>query len=301
MRAIITTGQDTLRLIEVAIPEPAEGQLRIKVAAAGVNPADISLRKGFFHRLGRINQPDHTGLGWDIAGTVDSVGPGVAGPATGTPVAALQDNVDVPLGGYAEFVVVPASAVAVLPAGLDPIAAATVPLNALTAAQVLDLLDPANGRRLLITGAAGAVGGFAVPLASRAGWQVTALARSTDRQFVHGAGAGALVTDLREVPPASFDAVIDAAILADPVLATIRDGGRYAGVAPSAIPVGNRDISTTAVRVIHDGPRLAELLQLVAAGTLVPRVAGTLPLADAAQAQANVEKGAQRGRWVLLP
>lgn len=302
MRAITTTGHDDLHVTETAVPEPGPGELRVAVTAAGVNSFDIAVRRGFFHQLGMITQTDRTGLGWDLAGTVDALGPGVDGPAIGTPVAAMLDNFDVPLGAYAEYAIAPAAGVAVLPDGVDPVAAATVPTNALTADQALDLIDPAAGSRLLITGAGGAVGGYAVTLAARRGWRVTALARATDADFLRAAGAREVLTEL---PAASgtgggFDAVFDAAVLVGPALAAVRDGGSYVGVQPSDIPDGPRDITSVAVTSHHDGARLATLLGLVAAGELPTRVAGTLPLADAAQAHANIAKGGQRGRWVLL-
>jgi NADPH:quinone reductase-like Zn-dependent oxidoreductase len=305
MRAITTTGQDDLHVIETAIPEPGPGELRVAVTAAGVNSFDIAVRSGVFHRLGWIRQSGQTGLGWDLAGTVDALGPGIDGPAIGTPVAAMLDDFDVPLGAYAEFAIAPAAGVAVLPDGVDPIAAATVPTNALTADQGLDLIDPVHlidagaGSRLLVTGAGGAVGGYAVTLAARRGWQVTALARATDEEFLRSAGASEVLTEL---PAAGgFDAVFDAAVLVGPALAAVRDGGSYLGVKPSEIPDGPRGITTVAVTSRHDGTRLAALLALVATGELPTRIAGTLPLADAAQAQANIGKGGQRGRWVLLP
>jgi NADPH:quinone reductase-like Zn-dependent oxidoreductase len=299
MRAIITTGHDDLQVIETAVPVPGPGELRIAVTAAGVNSFDIAVRRGVFHQLGWITHTDQTGLGWDLAGTVDALGSGVAGPAIGTPVAAMLDNFDVPLGAYAEFAIAPAAGVAALPDGADPISAATVPTNALTADQGLDLIDPAAGPRLLVTGAGGAVGGYAVTLAARRGWQVTALARSTDEEFLRSAGAREVLT---EIPaPGGFDAVFDAAVLVEPALAAVRDGGFYLGVKPSEIPDGPRGITTVAVTSHHDGVRLAALLALAATGELPTRIAGTLPLADAAQAQANISKGGQRGRWVLLP
>jgi NADPH:quinone reductase-like Zn-dependent oxidoreductase len=308
MRAITTTGHDDLHVIETAVPEPGPGEIRIAVTAAGVNSFDIAVRRGVFHRLGMISRSDQTGLGWDVAGTVDALGSGVDGPPVGTPVAAMLDDFDVALGGYAEFAISPAAGVAALPRGVDPIAAATVPTNALTADQALDLIDPANlvdaeaGRRLLVTGAGGAVGGYAVTLAARRGWQVTALARSTDEEFLRSAGASEVLTEL---PVAAtdgdgFDAVFDAAVLVGPALAAVRDGGSYLGVQPSDVPRGPRGITTVAVTSHHDGARLAALLALVATGELPTRIAGTLPLVDAAQAQANISKGGQRGRWVLL-
>ena len=301
MRAITTTGNDDLHLIETAVPQPGPGELRVAVTAAGVNSFDIAVRRGFFHQVGMITRTDQTGLGWDLAGTVDALGPGVDGPAVGTPVAAMLDNFDVVLGAYAEFAIAPAAGVAVLPDGVDPVAAATVPTNALTADQALDLIDPAAGARLLVTGAGGAVGGYGVTLAARRGWQVTALARSTDAEFLLAAGAREVLTELPTASGTGFDAVFDAAVLVGPALAAVRDGGSYLGVQPSDIPDGSRGITTVAVTSHHDGARLAALLGLVASGELPVRIAGTLPLADAAQAQANIAKGGQRGRWVLLP
>lgn len=301
MRAITTTGHDDLQVTETAVPEPGPGELRVAVTAAGVNSFDIAVRRGVFHQLGMITRSGQTGLGWDLTGTVDALGPGVDGPAVGTPVAAMLDNFDVALGAYAEYAVAPAVGVAVLPDGIDPIAAATVPTNALTAAQALDLIDPTTGSRLLVTGAGGAVGGYGVTLAARRGWQVTALARPTDAEFLRAAGALQVLTELPAESGGGFDAVFDAAVLVGPALAAVRDGGSYLGVQPSDIPDGSRGITTLAVTSHHDGARLAELLALVAGGELPTRVAGTLPLADAGQAHANIAKGGQRGRWVLLP
>jgi NADPH:quinone reductase-like Zn-dependent oxidoreductase len=306
MRAIITTGHGDLHVIETSVPEPGPGELRIAVTAAGVNSFDIAVRSGVFHQLGWITQTDQTGLGWDLAGTVHALGSGVDGPSVGTPVAAMLDNFDVTLGAYAEFAIAPAAGVAVLPGGVDPIAAATVPTNALTADQALDLIDPANlidakgGSQLLITGAGGAVGGYAVTLAARRGWQVTALARSTDEEFLRAAGAARVLTEL-PATGGGFDAVFDAAVLVGPAIAAVRDSGSYLGVKPSDLPGSQRGITTVAVTSHHDGTRLAALLELVATGDLPTRIAGTLPLADAEQAHVNTSKGGQRGRWVLLP
>ena len=299
MRAVVTTGNDTLDIVETATPAPGPGEVLVRVLAAAVNPVDIWTRQGIFHRADVIEPGRPTGLGWDVTGTVEAVGPDVHDLALGTTVAAVLSGFDIPLRAYADFVVAPAAAVAIVPDGLDPVAAATLPLNALTAAQALDLISPASGDRLLITGAAGAVGGFALPLAVRNGWQVGALARSGDADFLRSAGALEVLTELPT--SADFDAVLDAAELGAAAFAAVRDGGSYVGVVPTAVPVGERGISTSAVASHHDGPRLASLLELAATGVLAARVAGTLPLADAAQAQTNVEKGGQRGRWVLIP
>lgn len=301
MRAIVISqpgGPDALRTIDVAAPEPGPGQIRIRVAAAGVNPVDAGTRAGAFHALGWIHQPEHTGIGWDVAGTVDALGPDVAGPAVGTRVAALLDTLDVPLGTYAERVLVPAAGVTQVPGDLDLTAAATVPLNAATADQALDLLDLRPGSALLVTGAAGAVGGYALALATGRGFRVTGLARTADADFVRSTGAE-LITEMPAEP--AFDAVLDAAELGDAALTAVRDGGQYVGVIPAAVPDGVRAISVTAVQVHHDGAQLGRLLALAADGTLAVRIADTLPLADAAEAHRLLAEGGGRGRYVLLP
>ncbi|NED52903.1 NADP-dependent oxidoreductase, partial [Micromonospora aurantiaca] len=160
--AVVRTpgGPDAIEIVDVPEREPGPGEVRVAVAAAAVNPVDLGVAGGFFHSLGLIDQPHHTGLGWDFAGTVDAAGPGVDLTA-GTRVAGLVVGFDRDYGTYAEQLVVPAADLAVVPDDLDLVAAATVPLNGLAAAQVVDLLgEPPAGGRLLVTGAAGAVGGY---------------------------------------------------------------------------------------------------------------------------------------------
>jgi NADPH:quinone reductase-like Zn-dependent oxidoreductase len=187
MRAIVTTGAEDVKTIEVAVPEAGPGEVRIELRAAAVNPVDSQTRQGIYHRLGWIDQPEGAGLGWDAAGIVDALGDGVVGPAVGTRVVALHDRLDAPLRAFADYVVVPATAVARIPDGLNFAGAATLPLNLSTADQALDLLGDPAGRTLLVTGAAGGVGGFAVPLAVERGWTVSALGRPTDTDFLRSA------------------------------------------------------------------------------------------------------------------
>ena len=182
--------------------------------------------------MGLIDQPERTGLGWDFAGTVVATGPGVD-LAVGTRVAGLVGGFDRDFGTYAEQLVVPAADLAVVPDGLDLVAASTVPLNGLAAAQIVDLLGdaPADGNRLLVTGAAGAVGGYVASLAQDRGWQVTGLARAEDEEFVRSLGA-----DFTPHAEPGWDAVADGAVLQERGLALVRDGGAFVGVQPSAEP-----------------------------------------------------------------
>ncbi|WP_436499301.1 alcohol dehydrogenase catalytic domain-containing protein [Actinokineospora sp. HUAS TT18] len=292
MRAAVVRDQ-AIEFIDVPTPDPGPGEIRVRVAAAGVNPVDIQTVDGVYRALGWITQPDHVGLGWDVAGIVTAA---AAGFKVGDRVAALSAGVDKPLGPYAEEVVVPASAAALVPANLELTEAATVPLNSLTAAQALDQLGPATGS-LLVTGAAGGVGGYAIALAARAGWRVTALARQADRDFVLANGA----TDLLTAPEGTFDAVLDAAVLGDAAVALVRDGGHYMGVQPPRKPEGHGRITVDAVLVQSDGATLAALLQDTADGTLPARISTTLPLDEAAAAHKTLAAGGTRGRLLLIP
>ena len=122
--AVVRTpgGPGSIEIIEVPVAEPGPGQVRVQIAAAPVNPVDLAVASGFFHARGLISQPDHTGLGWDFAGTVDTTGPGVD-LAAGTRVAGLVPGFDRDFGTYAEQVVVPAADLAVVPGGLELAAA----------------------------------------------------------------------------------------------------------------------------------------------------------------------------------
>ncbi|MPY48104.1 NADP-dependent oxidoreductase [Streptomyces acidicola] len=296
MRAAVVTdfgGPAAVRIVDTEIPEPAAGQVRIKVAAAALNPADAMVRSG---ALGELDTP--LGLGWDVAGTVDATGADTDW-AVGDAVVALEANLVKPLGTHAEYVVVDASAVAAAPGSVDAVHAATLPLNASTAAQALDLLDLRAGQTLLVTGAAGAVGGYAVQLAAHRGVEVTALAGESDEDLVRELGAARFVA--RGRAPGVHDAVLDAAVLGESALEWVRDGGAYAGVMPQAQQASVRGIRTSAVAVAADGAQLKELVELVDAGVLTTRVAATYPLEEAAKAHARLAEGGVRGRLVLLP
>jgi NADPH:quinone reductase-like Zn-dependent oxidoreductase len=297
--AVVRTpgGPDSIEIVDIPVADPGAGEVRVRIAAAPVNPVDLAVASGLFHGMGLISQPDHTGLGWDFAGTVAAAGPGVD-LAIGARVAGLVDGFDRDFGTYAEQLIVPAASLAVVPGGLDLAAASTVPLNALTAAQILDLLGdaPADGNRLLVTGAAAAVGGYVASLAQDRGWQVTGLARAEDEDFVRGLGAGFTT----HAEP-GWDAVADGAVMQEKALALVRDGGAFVGVQPSAKLPTERGIRVDAVMVHPDGPRLAGLLARTASGELPARVHAVVPLDQVADAHRAVAKGGLRGRYVLKP
>jgi NADPH:quinone reductase-like Zn-dependent oxidoreductase len=296
MRAAVVSsfgGPEAVEIVEVALPEPGARQVRIKVAAAGVNPVDAGVRAGVFGGAGK-----RLGLGWDVAGVVEAVGV-ASGWNVGDEVVALAYGTAKTLGTHADLVVVDAGAVAAAPRSVDVVHAASLPLNALTAAQALDRLGLEPGQNLLITGAAGAVGGYAVQLAARLGVSVTALAREGDEELVRSLGADRFVSD--GVAPRSVDAVLDAAVLGADALEWVRDGGAFMGVIPGAHPASVRGVRTGAVEVAADGARLAELVALVDAGALTTRVAETYALDEAVKAHARLAEGGLRGRLVLVP
>ncbi|GHI05828.1 NADPH:quinone reductase [Streptomyces cellostaticus] len=293
--AVVTTfgGPEAVEIVDVEVPEPGAGQVRIKVAAGAVNPVDLAVRAGFFGGAGKV-----IGLGWDVAGTVDAVGVAAAWQV-GDEVVALVPGVADPLGAHAEYVVVPTDAVAKGPATVDAVHAGTLPLNGLTAVQALGLLDLTPGSSLLVTGAAGAVGGFAVQLAAHRGIAVTGHARAGDEELVRSLGATGFTAE--GVAPGSVDAVLDAAVLGEPALEWVRDGGAYVGVMPGRHPESVRGVRTDSVSVRADGAGLAELAGLVDEGVLSLRVAETYGLAEAAKAHARLAEGGVRGRLVLVP
>ena len=295
--AVVRTpgGPDSIEIIEVPVVEPGPGQVLVEIAGATVNPVDLALAAGVFHGLGLIRQTDHTGMGWDFAGTVTAAGTNVDLPV-GSRVAGLVDGFDRDFGTYAEQIVLPAINTALVPDGLDLAAAATVPLNGLAAAQLVDLLGDGGGRNLLVTGAAGAVGGYVIPLAQDRGWRVTGLARAEDEKFVRGLGA-----DFSAAAEPGWDAVADGAVLQEQGVALVRDGGLFVGVQPGRAPAEERGVTVRVVVAHPDGARLAQLLDDAASGHLPARVHAVVPLDQVAAVHRAVAKGGVRGKYVLQP
>lgn len=293
----VPNGPDSIEIIDVPVAEPGPGQVRVAVTAATVNPTDLGVAAGFFHTIGLVDQPEHTGLGWEFAGVVDAAGPGVD-LAAGTRVAGLVVGFDRDYGTYAEQIVVAADDVAAVPDDLDLVAAATVPLNGSAAAIAVDLLGdaPAEGGRLLVTGAAGAVGANVAVLAQERGWDVTGLARADDEEFVRSLGAA--FTTYAE---AGWDAVVDPAQLNDQALKLVRDGGAYVGLRPGMGPAAERGISVASVLTTADQARLADLLTRAAAGSLPTRVHAVVALDQAADAHRATATGGLRGRYIICP
>lgn len=295
MRALLTNGHE-LAIRQLPARRPGAGQILLEVHAATVNPVDAMLAAGVLHQHGIVPEGTAIGLGWDAVGVVTEVGADVQGFAVGDRVAAVLATFGTPLGAIADQVVVPIADAAPVPAGLTLVDAAAIGMNALTAAQALGHLGPAAGRTLLVTGGAGALGGFVVELAVRAGWHVTGLARPDDVDFVKARGAE-LITELG----GTYDAVIDAATLQEAALPAVAPGGTIVGVVGIA-PLPEDPSRVVVTQQVHpDGAALSELLGLAEQGVLTPRVLATLPLSRAAEAVAATASGGRRGRWVVVP
>lgn len=298
MRALVATPAATEPKI-TELPDPLAGpdDVVVQVIAAAVNPVDQMVAGGAARQAFGLDGA--VGLGWDVSGRIVAVGDKVTDLRVGDVVAGLHVDLAAPSRTHAERVALPASAIAALPAGLDVVAAASVPLNSLTAAQALELMGTPQGRQVLITGAAGAVGGYAVALALAAGWRVAGLARGGDAEFLNDIGDVELVIELDG--RSRWDVVLDTATLGRAALAATADDGRYVGVLPAFPLQPERGVVVQDIAVTADGATLAGLLERSRLGELKVRVAGTTSFEDAPAAYATVAAGGQRGRWLLLP
>jgi NADPH2:quinone reductase len=281
----------------------------VQVAAATVNPTDIAFRAGL--RGGRglpegVRPPYIAGM--DLAGVIDAVGPDVSGWAPGDRVMAAVSPWEPGGGAQAEYRVVDTDQLARVPDGMALTAAATLPMNGMTVRAALDMLALPSGAVLAVTGAAGAVGGYAIQLGVHGGLQVVADAAPADEELIRGLGATHVVprgdgfaAAVCSAYPSGADGLIDAALIGPPALAAVRDGGQLIAVRPFQGET-ERGITISLVLVgrhLHEGARVAELADLAAKGVLTPRVAELIPAERAADAHRKLEAGGVRGRLVL--
>jgi NADPH2:quinone reductase len=297
-------GPEQLRVVEVPEPHPGPGEVRIRVHAAAVNPTDTALRAGA--RDPGDRKPPYV-PGMDAAGVISEVGDG-ASWQVGDGVMAIVVPMGPHGGAYADEIVVPAQSVVRMPRDTDFAAAATLPMNGLTARMTLDMLGLSPGQTIAVTGAAGAYGGYVVQLAKADGLRVIADAAEKDEQLVHDLGAdhvvrrGDDVADrIRELVPEGVDAVADGALLHELVAPAIRDGGGLAVVRGWRGDPG-RDITVHRVMVVkraNDNAALDRLREQAEQGVVTLRVAKVLPADQAVEAHRILEAGGTRGRIVL--
>ncbi|OKJ74769.1 NADP-dependent oxidoreductase [Streptomyces sp. CB02460] len=309
MRAIIQNtygGPEVLTETEAPAPEPGVGEIRVRVAAAGVNPTDWK------HRDGTI--PYDHGLpattGWDVAGTVDKVGPGVTIFDQGDAVFGMLPYPYEP-GGYAEYATGPARSFAAKPDSIDFTQAAALPLASLTAWQALnDTARLTRGQRVLIQGGAGGVGHLAVQIARHLGAEVIATASADDAEFVRSLGADQ-VFDYRTTTIG--DVLTDADVALVPLtgqprldsLRALRRGGilvSLLGADDEALALaGERGVRYRSMMVQSDHAGMRAIADMAATGALRVKVHSTLPLSSAAEAHRLGEAGGIDGKLVLIP
>jgi NADPH:quinone reductase-like Zn-dependent oxidoreductase len=312
MRAVGVTEfgpPEVLRLVELPDPEPGGGEVRIRVHAAAVNPTDTVLRSGGrAERLKDVPSPHVPGM--DAAGVLDAIGDGTA---TDLRIGERVIAVVVPLGtrgAYADRVVVPSESVVRAPATASDAEAATLLMNGLTARLALSQLALEPGQTLAVTGAVGAVGGYAIQLGRAEGLHVVADAAPADEQVVRALGAHVVVPRgddfagrVRTEVPEGVDGLVDAALLDQLAVGAVRDGGGMATLRGyDGAGAGERGITFYPVYVRH-GARERETLDRLRAqaeaGVLTLRVARTMPAEQAAEAHRLLEAGGVRGRIVL--
>ncbi|MDQ1103786.1 NADP-dependent oxidoreductase [Nocardioides zeae] len=310
MRAIGVSeygGPEALHEIDLPAEPLGPGQVRVRVRAAAVNPTDTYVVNGARNRSGAPHDTADV-PGMDVAGELLEVGPEVATDLS--PGDAVM-GVVVPRdqhGAYREDLVLPAGSVTRAPAGTSYAEAATLPMNGLTAIRALDQLALAPGQVLAVTGAAGALGGYVIPLAKRAGLVVVADAAEKDVELVRSFGAdhvvarGEDVADrIREAFPDGVDGLVDGAVQDEQVLPAVKDGG---GVATVRFWKGDGNdrlrfhpVVVAEVAERHDW--LEQLRELAEAGVLALRVADVVPAERASEAHERLAAGGVRGRLVL--
>lgn len=300
-------GPEVLQYVDVPIPEPGPGQVRIAVRAAGVNPVDIGNRAdGTWAGIGLPWTP-----GYDVAGVIDAVGAEVAGVPVGTRVMAMTDFPR-RAGGYAEYVLVEHDAVAELTDGTPYSDAAAAPIAAETALEVLRRLNLGGDKRLLVLAASGGVGSYLIQLAALHGLRIVAMGNAKHHQRLHNLGADLCVDYRAAEANERIAATGPIAAIADLAggdelmrrFELLGSGGQVAAIATPTVDVDlllDRNITFHGVLIGNDGARTREIATLLGSGRLSSSVASVLPLADAAHAHRLVESRHAGGKVVLVP
>ena len=317
MRAVVHDRYgppDVLRVEDLPMPSPASGQVRIKVAATSVNLSDWEGLRGSpaYARIGGLRTPARPTLGSDIAGVVDEVGAGVTRFQVGDEV--YGDNLAL-MGGFAEYAVAPESALAHKPTKLTFAEASTIPQAGAIALQGTKRAVP--GGRMLVNGAGGGSGSFAIQLAKRLGAHVTGVDNASKQDFMVSMGAD-VVIDYREDDfsrsAAPYDLILDL-VAHRSVFAyrrALAPGGRYrcAGgsvrtllrVLTAGSVVGLATGRSIGVLVVKQGPSHFEpLAALCAAGEVRIHIDRTFALDEVPAALAHVGEGRALGKVVVTP
>ena len=302
-----TGGPEVLELGQAPVPEPLPTEVRVRVAAAGVNPVDWKTRAG--GGMAAVLGPPPFTVGWDVAGTVDAIGVGVTRFSVGDAVLGMPWFPRA-ANAYAEFVTAPSRHFAHRPAGLSEVEAAGLPLAGLTAWQCLvDIAAVGPGQRVLIHAAAGGVGHLAVQIAKARGAYVIGTASAAKHDLLHDLGIDETV-DYRAEP---FERAVEPVDLVYDLIGgdvalrsldVLRPDGRLiclpsAAAADAMNAARERGLRATGMLVEPDGDGLEELGRLVEERRLRVLVAETFPLERASLAHRAGELGRTAGKLVL--
>ncbi|TYC15977.1 NADP-dependent oxidoreductase [Actinomadura syzygii] len=308
MKVVVAPGYVPVEDLVVADqprPEAGPGQVLIKLKAAALNPLDVKLSTGVMKDQMPVDHP--FALGLDAAGTVEALGEGVQDLRVGDEVIAFTYGGS---GALAEYALANAGPTVVRrPAGLDPVQGAALPVAAMTAAAVITAADVPTGGTLLIVGATGGVGSFAVQLAAQAGVKVLATATRDEADYVRGLGAkeavdytaGDVAELARAAEPGGVDAVIDLVNFGPGLAATAaaaKPGGRIVSTLGGP-PSFDRDVTAVYTGVEGGIGRLDELVGKAAGGTLAIEVSSVRPFSEAVAAVVDFAAAANRGKTVI--
>jgi NADPH:quinone reductase-like Zn-dependent oxidoreductase len=298
---------DVLVYEETERPVAGAGQVVLEVAGAAFNPLDVAIRAGFVRQTFPVELPHIPG--YDVAGVITEVGEGVTGWSAGDAVVAFLP-VAAP-GAAAEYAVAPAEALAAAPRVIELADAAALPSVGLTAWQ--SLFEHARlqaGQSILINGAGGAVGGYAVQLASQAGATVTATASARSADRIRSYGADRIIDYVTAPLPQSvagqqFDVVLNL-VRTDPqetarLAGLVTDGGAFVSTTFPDLDDAGRGVRVVSVFSRSDAGQLAELVARIDAGHLKAESAGRRPLTDIAAVHDEAVAGRLPGKTVLIP
>lgn len=299
-------GPEVLRVDEIEIPEPSAGQVRIRMAGAGFNPADGGIRAGtlpFPVALPHIP-------GYDVAGTVDALGADVDGLEIGDRVVGFLSMTDD--GADAEYAIAPAGLLVPAPAVGDLADAAALPSVALTAWQALfEVAGLQKGQRILIVGGGGTVGAYAVQLAKHTGAFVIATASPRSRAAIEAAGADEVVDhtagSVRDGVAAPVDVLLNLAPIEpeefSALVSLVSDGGFVVSSTAWMPTPGDegRGVRSETVYVRSDPEQLAHLVALVDDGSMRVVASRRIGLEEVASVHAEAAAGTLHGKVVVLP
>jgi NADPH:quinone reductase-like Zn-dependent oxidoreductase len=300
MRAIVLNsfgGLDALELAELADPTPGDGEELVRVRAAALGPWDLSGANGAFAAVGGTSEFPQV-QGWDFAGEAGD----------GRRVLGFVPQPWMGVGTFAEQIAVPSALLAPLPDALSFEEGGGLPVCALTARLLVEAAAVTEGHLVLVTGAGGMVGGFAVQLVRARGGRVVAAVRDRDADEARRLGAGSVVStgddlevEVRGQWQDGVDACLDTVGLGASGLVCVRDGGAFVTSVPTAVPNGARGIAPQTVQVQPDAAATAELAKAATAGELTIRIDETLPLERFRDGYARLERGGLHGKIVLMP